>query len=378
MKKIVKLMGLLATMLVVVATAISCNPEPDATDLEFSYATFSVDEGDDGYISVYLMETPEKLPVVVDMKVEMKSGMDAEGKKLVLDDVVEFITTDQTYTVNNISDTEKEIKGVEVTYTEYNKKVYLTTKDNDYLQQQTITLLFTITNVEGSKLGSLDTTTLTIVDDEKAPAVKVGYYDTRYTAPADATREGKGQFYMQLHKVGKYEYVASGLFGLPRPRLVGTFDPEAKTIKFDGEDYDHRLWAEKTAKDEAPFVPVNAFRNDTIWGAAYNENNIPTQALKLHGTVVDGKEVIMMATEEIAENAKGVILSIDTPCGYEIYPYNNSIVGPMPVGTYDSMASSESMTFGTTNYPLEVSATRALGPEDVRPFAEWQLADINR
>ncbi|MBQ8271752.1 MAG: hypothetical protein IJZ09_01940 [Tidjanibacter sp.] len=378
MKKIVKLMGLLAVTLVVVATAISCNPEPDATDLEFSYSTFSVDEGDDGYISVYLMETPEKLPVVVDMKVEMKSGMNAEGKKLVLDDVIEFITTDQTYTVNNISDTEKEIKGVEATYTEYNKKVYFTTKPNDYLQQETITLLFTITNVEGSKLGSLDTTTLTIVDDEKAPAVKVGYYDTRYTAPADATREGKGQFYMQLHKVGKYEYVASGLFGLPRPRLVGTFNPEAKTIKFDGEDYDHRLWAEKTAEDEAPFVPINAFRNDTLWGTAYNENNIPTKVLKLHGTVVDGKEVIMMTTEEIAENAKGVILSIDTPCGYEIYPYNNSIVGPMPVGTYDSMASSESMTFGTTNYPLEVSATRALGPEDVRPFAEWQLADINR
>ncbi len=381
MKKIVKLMGLLAITLGMVATAVSCNPEPDATDLEFSYSTFNADEGaEEDYISVYLMETPYKFPVVVDMTVEMKSGRDAEGKELVLDDVIEFITTDQTYTVTlDPNDSRKaKIEGVEVTYTEYNKRVYFATKDNDYLQSETITLLFTITNIEGSNKGSIDTATLTIVDDEKAPAVKVGYYDTRYTAPADATREGRGQFYLRLQKVGKYEYVASGLFGLPRPRLVGTFDPETRKIEFDGTDYDHKLWAEKTADDEKPFVPVNAFQNDTIWANAYNKEGIATQVLSLRGSIVDGKEAIVMTTEEIAENTKGVILSIDTPCGMDIYTYTNEIVGFNPIGIYDSMEGSESMTFGTTNYPAEVSATRALSPEGIRPFADWQLADINR
>lgn len=378
MKKLVKLMGLLATALAVMATATSCNPEPDATDLEFSYSAFSADEGaDEGYISVYLMETPYKFPVVVDMTVELKSGRDAEDNALVLDDVIEFITTDQTYTVTEINDTMAEIKGVEVTYTEYNKRVYFATKDNDYLQKETITLLFTITNIDGSNKGSIDTATLTIVDDEKAPALKVGYYDTRYTAPTDATREGRGQFYLRLQKVGKYEYVASGLFGLPRPRLLGTFDPETSQIEFDGTDYDHKLWAEKTADDEKPFVPVNAFQNDTIWANAYNKEGVATQVLSLRGSIVDGKEVIVMTTEEIAENAQGVLLSIDTPCGFDIYPYNNGAVGMTAVGTYDSMESSESLTFSTTNYPAEVSATRSTTTSPM-PLSGWQIEDINR
>lgn len=378
MKKIVKLMGLLATALAVVATAVSCNPEPDATDLEFSYSTFSTDEGaEEDYISVYLMETPYKFPVVVDMKVEMKGGKDAEGNALVLDDVIRFITTDQTYTVTKVGDTEAEIKGVEVTYTEYNKKVYFEAFDNDYLQSETITLLFTITRVEGSELGSLSTTTLTIVDDEKAPALKVGYYDTRYTAPTDATREGRGQFYMRLQKVGKYEYVASGLFGLSRPRLLGTFEPASGKIVFDGTDYDHRLWAEATADDEEPFVPINAFQNDTIWGAAYNKDGIATQVLKLRGSQVDGTEAIVMTTEEIAENAQGVLLTIDTPCGFDIYPYNNGTVGMTAVGTYDSMERSESLTFSTTSYPAEVAATRSATTIPM-PLSGWQIEDINR
>lgn len=384
MKKLVKIMGLLVAILGVVATTVSCNPEPDATDLEFSYADFSTDEGvDESYISVYLMETPYKFPVVVDMDVEMLSGKDSNGKELMLADVITFITSDEwpyNYKVTPDPDNGRKakIEGVEVTYTNYNRKIYFSTEKNHELQSETITIKFTLTRVEGSEMGSQTSTILTIVDDKKAPAVKVGYYDTRYTAPADATREGRGQFYMRLQKVGKYDYVASELFGLPRPRLLGTFDPEAKTLTFDGTDYDHKLWAEATADDENPFKPINAFRNDTIWGEAYNEDNIPTQVLKLRGSMVDDKEAIVMTTEEIAEDSKGVLLSIDTPCGLDIYSYNLGFVGSIPLGVYDSMESSESMTFGTTNYPLEVGATRSATSNYPKPFSAWQIEEINQ
>lgn len=372
MGKIIKLAGVMVATLGLMIGSMGCNPEPDATDLEFSYSTYTTDEGaEEDYVSVFLMETPYKYPVVVDMNVEMLTGKSHNGEELVLDQVLEFITTDQSYTVTKTGDRTAKIEGLEVTYSNYNTKVYFASKDNDFLQSETITILFTLTKVDGSNVGKLTTTTLTIVDDEKAPALQVGYYDTRYTAPADATREGRGQFYLRLQKVGKYEYVASELFGLPRPRLLGVFDPEKRTLTFDGTDYDHLLWAEKTAEDEVPFVPVNAFRNDTIWGAAYNQNNVATQVLRLQGSTVDGKEAIVMTTEEIAENAKGVVLSIDTPCGFDIYPYNNGFVGGSIVGTYDAMTKSESMTFSTTNYPSEVGATRAFNPEDVRPFAAW-------
>ncbi len=374
-------MGLLVATLGVVAATVSCNPEPDATDLEFSYSTFSADEGvEESYISVYLMETPYKFPVVVDMEVDMKSGMDAEGNMLALSDVIEFITTDQTYTVTlDPNDSRKaKIEGVEVTYTNYNKKVYFSTKDNDYLQKETIAIEFRLTKVDGSEMGSMTSTTLTIVDNEKAPAVKVGYYDTTYEAPADATREGRGQFYMRLQKVGKYDYVASELFGLPRPRLLGTFDPEAKTLTFDGTDYDHKLWAEATAEDENPFQPINAFQNDTLWANSYNSDDVVTSVLKLRGSMVDGKEVIVMTTEEIEENAKGVLLSIDTACGWDIHSYNNGIVGLSPIGVYDSMESSESMTFSTTNYPTEVGATRSATTNHPMPFSAWQIEEINQ
>lgn len=379
MGKILKLVGKVVATLGIILASASCNPEPEATDLEFSYATFSADEGADKEdISVYLMKSPYKFPVVVDISVEMLTGKNHKGEEFKLDQVLKFITTDESYTVTSTGDRTALIEGVEVTYTNYNKKIYFSVEDDDYLQNETITILFKIIKVEGSEKGTIDSTTLTIVDDEKAPAVKVGYYDTRYTAPADATREGRGQFYMQFYKVGKYEYVAEGLFGLPRPRLVGTFDPAKRTLTFDGTDYDHRLWAEKTAESDNPFVPVNAFQNDTIWGYAYNSDKVPTQALKLRGTVVDGKEVIMMTTEEIAENAKGVILSIDTSCGYDIHPYNNGNVGTMLLGTYDAMDKSESVTFSTTNYPTEVGAKRAEGVKMVRPLSAWQIEDINR
>ncbi|MBO7300882.1 MAG: hypothetical protein J6U53_05720, partial [Tidjanibacter sp.] len=92
MKKLVKLCGWMAVVLVALTMATSCKAEPEKTDVEFSYATFSCAEGADGAnISLYLMYSPYKFPVVVDMDVEMISGKDAEGNELLLDDVIEFI-----------------------------------------------------------------------------------------------------------------------------------------------------------------------------------------------------------------------------------------------------------------------------------------------
>lgn len=358
------------TALVAMFCLFSCNPEPKATDVEFSYATFTADEGEENaYISVYLMQSPEKFPVVVDMEVEMTAGRDAEGKELALNDVIEFVETDKTYTATSTGARTATITGVEVTYSTYNQKVYFNVKQNDYLQSETITIEFRLTKVDGSKMGNIQNTTLTIIDDEKAPLVKVGYYKTLYTAPADATREGAGSFWLRLQKVGKYKYVASEWFGLSRPRLLGTYAPENNTISFDGTDYDHLLWQEATADDEKPFEPINAFQNDTIWGNAYDVQGRITQILQMRGAGSNGLGSIVLTTEEIAENAKGVVLSIDAPCGFDIYNYDSDrhIKGSLE-GTYDAMERSESMTFSTTNYD-DASAAPSTRSGAITPFA---------
>lgn len=343
----------------------SCKADPASTDLEFGKATFECEEGsEDGSISVYLMHSPYKYPVVVDLDVEMVGGKDNNGKELNLDDVLEFIVTDQTYTVTKTGDRTAKIENIEVTYSGYNKKVYFKSFGNDYLQGETITINFTITRVDGSEIGSIKTATLTIVDDEKAPLVKVGYYDTRYTSPAEATSPQKGAFYMRLQKVGKYEYVASELFGLSRPRLLGIYDPEQNTITFDGTDYDHILWNVKE--------PINAFQNDTIWAASYNKEGVVTEVIKMRGAGSNGTEPIVMTTESIEENSRGVILSIDSACGFDIYSYNaaNGSVGTK-VGTYDAMERSQEMTFSDTNYPTETRA--AVGFSLPVPFGGWSI-----
>ncbi len=347
---------------------VGCKDEPTATDLEFSYKTFDCDEGaESDYISVYLMHSPYKYPVVVDMEVEMLTGKDHLGNELTLDDVLEFVVTDQTYTVTKTGDRTAKIENLEVTYSGYNKKVYFKSHNNDYLQGETITILFTLTRVDGSEIGSIKTTTLTIVDDEKAPLVRVGYYDTHYEAPAEATNAAKGSFYMRLQKVGKYEYVASELFGLSRPRLLGIYDPEQNTITFDGTDYDHILWELKE--------PVNAFQNDTIWAASYDKQGVITEVLKFHGAGTDGTEPIVMTTDQIEENKRGELRSIDNACGFDIYSFNaatNQAVAK--VGVYDAMSKSELMTFSDTNYPTEVGATRSAASSSYpTPFGAWVI-----
>lgn len=369
MKKLVKLCGWMAVVLLALTAATSCKSEPEKTDVEFSYATFDCDEGEkEAYISVYLMYSPYKLPVVVDMEVEMTGGKDAAGNDLALDDVIEFIETDKSYTVTKTGNRTAKIEGVEVTYSTYNQKVYFNAKQNDFLQNETITLEFTLTNVDGSNIGNITSTVLTIVDDEKAPLVKVGYYDTTYTPAEGAERADKGQFYLRLQKVGKYEYVASEWFGLSRPRLLGKYDPEAKTITFDGTDYDHIIWEQKIAEMEddneykVAFTPVSAFQNDTIWGYSYNESGKLNKVLRMYGAGANGTSPIVMTTEAIEENKDGVILSIDNECGFAIYSFNaNSNKAGVKAGIYDGMTQSEGMIFSKTNYQEETTRTMGVG-----------------
>lgn len=357
----------MAVVLLTLTVATSCKDEPKRTDVEFSYPTFDCDEGEkNAYISVYLMYTPYKFPVVVDMEVEMKSGKDAAGNELVLDEVIEFIETDKSYTVTKTGDRTAKIEGVEVTYSTYNQKVYFNAKQNDFLQNEDIVIEFRLTQVDGSNVGSITSTKLSIVDDEKAPLVKIGYYDTTYTPAENAQRSDKGQFYLRLQKVGKYEYVASEWFGLSRPRLLGKYDPEANTITFDGTDYDHVIWAEKIAKMEdgnehkVNFTPVSAFQNDTIWGYSYNEAGKLNKILRMYGAGANGTDPIVMTTEAIGENKDGVILSINTECGFTIYSFDadTNKVGA-EAGIYDGMTQSENMIFSKTNYEEDV--TRAMG-----------------
>ena len=44
----------------------------------------------------------------------------------------------------------------------------------------------------------------------------MGSYKTNYDAPAEALSPSQGGFYLRLQKVGKYDYIASGWWGLER------------------------------------------------------------------------------------------------------------------------------------------------------------------
>ena len=67
-----------------------------------------------------------------------------------------------------------------------------------------------------------------------------------------------------------------------------------------------------------------------------------------------------MTTEAIEENKDGVILSIDTECGFEIYSfYADTNKAGAKAGIYDGMTQSDSMIFSKTNY--EEEGTRAMG-----------------
>jgi hypothetical protein len=357
-------------------TLASCNPEPKATDVEFSYPTFECEEGEENaYISVYLMQSPYKFPVVVDMNVEMveNKGVDANGNRLKLDDVIDFITTDKSYTVTPTGDYSATISGLEVTYSGYNQRVYFNAKKVPLLQQETIEIRFTLTRVEGSEMGNVTETILTIIDAENAPLVRVGYYDTTYSAPAEGTREGRGQFYMRVQKVDKYKYVASELFGLSRPRLLGLYEPSTNTIVFDGTDYDHRRWF---AKEGEEVNRVNAFENDTPWTYS-REGDVVKQILKFYGGGASGKEPIVIKTDKIEENASGYLVEIVGECGFQIWNYDEAQKAATTfAGTWDGLDGLTKMTHSQTDYEVSTQS-RSVGTDYPTPFSQWTIGTIN-
>lgn len=354
----------------------ACSKSPATPDVSFAYSTYSYSEGYDGcYVAVYQMESPYEFPVEVNLHGKVIAGKDHLGNKLKWTDIIEFeIDADEPeFTVTNIDDKNFEISGVQVTYTEYNKKVFFKSKANDYLQNETIKIEFTITDVKGSTIGSSKTTIVTIVDDEKAPLIKTGFYKTDYTPLADAHKTTSGSFYLRLYKTDKYEYVATGWFGLSRPRLVGQFDPEAQTLTFDGTDYDHTQWFDK--EDEIA-NRVNAFENDTLWGYSVEED-IVKQVLKFYGSGARGKEPIVIKTDKIEENASGFLVEIEGSCGFDIWNYDaESHKATSFVGTWDGMEKSTKMTHSSTDYEVEGASRGALGTYPT-PFSQWELRPIN-
>ncbi len=205
--------------------------------------------------------------------------------------------------------------------------IYFYMIDNDVLQEVTPSIEFTLvsTSTPAAPIEKPNYTIIRITDDEKAPRVASGQYDARYTLPAEVetTREESGYFPLTIAKTGKYEYVAYGWMGLNRPRLVGTFDPEAKTLTFDGTDYD-------MSTDDAK---VSAF------GKAYYYNDLEMkEVLVFRGSGSDGKGAIVLNTDEIDVDEIGYITTSATSASFDIHTHNaeNKLPGEF-LGIYDKM-----------------------------------------
>lgn len=346
----------------------ACNPEPKAPEVSISYKTYDFDEGEENcFISVYQLNTPYGYPITVDLLMQLSSGSDSNGKPYTMAEVVEWIQNDETsYSIEPIDQYTTAIKGVVVDYSIYSQRIYFNVLDNPTLQNETITINCKITHIGNSEAGLFEESVITIVDDEHAPRIRTGYYNTSYTPVADAQNPTAGNFYLQLYKTGKYEYVAAGWFGLPRPRLVGTFDPAKRTLSFDGTDYDHLSLPDS--------LKVNAFENDSLWLA----NTAGTQILRFYGAGEDKREPIVISTEDIAQDAEGVLLNITTPCGFEIYDLKSGKPDNL-AGYWDGMDHSDKMVHSETNYEVpEAQQAAANRTTDLFPipYTSWHLTAI--
>lgn len=349
-----------------VAAAVGCNPEPKESSIEFASKTYGYNEDQVyGYIGLMELNTPESFPVVVDVKATFKAGKDHEGNALTLKQLIAFDRGDEeSYTVAYPDDNTAIISGIEVTYSQYNKRLYFSILDNDFLQSETAEIKFELTAAKGANIGDYTESVLTIVDDEHAPRIKTPYYLTEYTPLTGSTNPDAGKFYLRLDKVGKYQYVASGWFGLPRPRLLGRFDPETQTLTFHGSDYDHQ--------DMEPEDRVSAFRNDTLW--YYNAER--TQILRLFAGT-DGEGPLVVKTEKIDENASGTLVEVVTNCGWAIFDFDGTRATDF-VGYYDGMNTSSKMTYFENNYDeseFDQVGTRTTATTGPIPFSNWRLEE---
>lgn len=207
--------------------------------------------------------------------------------------------------------------------------IYFYMIDNDELQDEMPAIEFTLKSTSSSEapLGKPNYTIIRITDDEKAPRVASGLYEARYTLPeeVEVEREESGYFPLNIAKIGKYQYVAWGWFGLSRPRLVGNFDPEAKTLTFDGGDYDL----------ESEGYYFSAF------GRSYYYNNEDMdEVLVFRGSGSDGRGPIVIETDEIGVNESGYITVTNSEASFDIHAYSkngdNKLEGEF-LGIYDQM-----------------------------------------
>lgn len=325
-----------------------CSEEQEYAEVGFSALNISWAEDDSlGNVSLKLTGAdPVLLPVVVDVEFE---PVDVNGNL----DEIEY----------------DKITGWEV-YPDSVTKIPFLIKDNDVLNEKPFRFKVKLIAASDAALGSINSCTVTITDDEKAPRINTGSYDLKYDVEGlNALRDGAGEFELKLAKTGKYEYVAYNWFGMQRPRLVGVFDPEAKTLTFDGTDYDGPVFKEDDSKvatddDEESF---NAFAQ-----AYYSWNTEMTEAMVFMGSGADGKEPIVFTTDELVVNESGDItgLAAGVKCAYIICKYEAKAGEPGVIGEqiaiYDQMSDPEI----EYNDPDETKAAgyRAYEPSFVSPL----------
>lgn len=256
---------------------VSCAKEATAPYVGFGSSTYSVAEtASESSVPLRLYNSPYKFPVKVNVSVETACDYPLD----------QMITYDQT-------------EGFEIEY-DNSTRFYFTPIDNDFLNADRFEFTVTITSVDGADIGTTSKTTITIVDDELAPRLTSGTYTV--------TNPESGSFSLKLVKVGKYKYVAYNWFGLDRPRLLGTFDPEASTLTFDGTDYTDYV----ASNDD-----VMAF------GRAYYFDSVDrSSVLVFRGSGVDGKQPIVIATEKVAQDASGSPVSALSSCAFDVYGYD--------------------------------------------------------
>ena len=206
--------------------------------------------------------------------------------------------------------------------------IYFYMINNNELQTIVPAIEFTLVSTDNpnAPLAKPNYTIIRITDDEKAPRLASGEYQAKYNLGEDVevNREESGYFPLTLAKTGKYEYVAYGWFGLSRPRLIGTFDPEAQTITFSGADYD--LSTEEST--------VSAF------GRAYYYNDLDmTEVLVFRGAGSDGRQPIVISTEDIGVNETGYLTVSETEAAFDRHvnsTANDKLLGEF-LGIYDEM-----------------------------------------
>ncbi len=282
--------ALVATLLFV-----GCSKEPDYPSVSFSALNISWDEdAGTGNVSLKIAGKANLTPVIVDVEFEPYTT----GGNL---DRIEFDKT-----------TGYEVRPDSIT------KVYFTIKDDTELNTSQFKFKVKIVAASDAAIGSINVCNVTIVDNEKAPRINTGSYKMKYDVTGfTPLREGSGEFNLKLAKIDKYKYVAYNWFGMLRPRLTGVFDPEAKTLTFDGTDYDGAVYG--SDDDTATY---------SAFGTAYYYYDVAmTQAMVFMGAGADGKSPIVFTTDQLQINETGDITGFasDITCSYKIFNFDKTL-----------------------------------------------------